>query len=209
MSRIPQSSSGALPNLVLASQSPRRKQILENVGLAFLVETPTAEEAHPNVEKVQEVTLQNSYDKAASILSRFASPKDIALGADTLVVIDNHVIGKPENKEGVLETLRKLSGRTHEVVTGLTLLSPHYGCRKSVTLSRVTFRSLEASEIEEYAQTKEPYDKAGSYAVQGLGTLFISEIKGSYTNVMGLPVETLLPELSKLTGISPYQWFLK
>ncbi len=198
-----------LPRIILSSTSPRRRQLLENLGLPFIIMTPNAEEATPEAHEVAHVTKTNSLLKAQSVADHLSDPKDIVVSADTLVVIEGEVLEKPRSPSEAREMLEKLSGRTHEVTTGLTLLSKHYGCRQSETVSRVTLRRLTQEEMEEYISTPEPYDKAGGYAVQGLGTLFIDHIDGSYTNVMGLPIETLLRELGALTPFPLKLWFMK
>lgn len=197
-----------LPVLHLASQSPRRRQLLESVGLPFIVTLPTTDEEHPDAPSIELVTVKNSHAKASSIIARISNPQDIALGADTLVLLDDQVMGKPRDAQDAAAILKKLSGRTQTVVTGLTLLSSHYGRRDAVVKSAVTFRALSDREINDYTRTREPYDKAGAYAVQGIGALFIERIEGSYTNVMGLPIETVMKELSALTSIPIYEWFL-
>lgn len=196
-----------LPLLHLASQSPRRKQLLEALGLGFRVVLPTASEVHPEVSSVEAITLQNALDKATSIKNELADPTDIALGADTLVVLGPNVLGKPMDATHAAEMLRRLSGRTQMVVTGIALFSPQFGTRKAATKSYVTFRKLTDDEILNYCATREPYDKAGAYAVQGMGALFIESIEGSYTNVMGLPIESLMVELSSLSKIPVHHWF--
>jgi len=197
-----------LPPLVLASVSPRRRQLLENLGLPFIVEKPTAEEEMPEASRVEAVTQANSLLKARSVCETLADPSAIVVGADTLVVIEGRVLGKPAGKDEARAMLEALSGRTHEVTTGLTLYSRELGVRQSATVSRVTFRALTVPEREDYLSTREPYDKAGSYAVQGMGALFIDGIAGSYTNVMGLPIETFLSELGKLSPFPLSRWFL-
>lgn len=197
-----------LPDLILASQSPRREQLLTSLGIPFTVENPDAEEESASAARAREITSLNALKKAKSVLPRLKDPSGIIIGADTLVVFGNEAIGKPKDARGVHSILRKLSGMTHEVVTGLTLLSPRFGCRESVVTSRVSFKVITDKEIEDYSVTKEPYDKAGAYAVQGLGMLFINRIEGSYTNVMGLPLETFLRELQALTEIPIHHWFL-
>ena len=195
------------PSLFLASQSPRRKQILEGLGLKFRVLIPPAEEAHPDAASVEKVTQQNASLKASSVLEMLKAPTDIVIGADTLVVLGDEVLGKPKDAAGVHSMLSRLSGATHTVFTGLSLLSPKYGQRTSATKSLVTFRKITESEMDRYAGLVEPYDKAGSYAVQGVSCLFIEKIEGSYTNVMGLPSETFLKELEALTKISVFDFF--
>jgi septum formation protein len=196
--------------LILASQSPRRKQILESVGLACQVELPTSEEQHPHPgETLDHIMETNALEKALSVAKRFPEAKNVIVGADTLVILDGEALGKPTDKKSALKMLRKLSGRTHEVITGLALVSETFGNRTSAHRSQVTFHELAPTEIEAYANIAEPYDKAGSYAVQGVGALFIARIDGSYTNVMGLPVEGLLRELASLTGQPVFDFFPK
>ena len=195
------------PLIVLGSESPRRQQLLQALGLAFTVEKPTAEEEGACAKTIDEMTCRNAMKKARSITSRLTDPRSIIIGADTLVVKGDEALGKPKDYEAALTMLRKLSGQTHEVVTGLALLSPVFGSRQCAVRTQVTFRLLSDRELESYATTREPYDKAGAYGAQGLGMLFISEIKGSYTNVVGLPLEKLLTELEALTKIPIYQWF--
>jgi septum formation protein len=197
-----------LPNLYLASQSPRRRQILESLEIPFKIVLPTSEEITPTVVSIENGIVENARAKAASVLS--ALPKNqsaIVIGADTLVVLKNRVMGKPSNAREVFEMLEELSGATHEVITGLALLSTAHGERVAFAKSSVTFKSLSKDLIQQYANTREPYDKAGSYAVQGLGAIFIEKISGSYTNVMGFPLELFLQELSQLVPFPLTQWF--
>jgi septum formation protein len=195
--------------LILASQSPRRRQLLESLDMVFRVERPDSEEITPDGERVDHVMESNALAKAQSVVSCARDPEEIIIGADTLVILDGEALGKPKDKRAALKTLKKLSGRTHEVLTGLALISERFGTRTSVHRSQVTFHELAPAEIEAYCDIVEPYDKAGSYAVQGAGALFISKIEGSYTNVMGLPIEGLLKELSELTGRAVFEFFSK
>lgn len=197
-----------LPPLFLASESPRRRQILESVGLKFRILTASTEEKHPSTKDVRQIICENSIAKAHAIRPLLTESAAVVIAADTLVVLENIVLGKPKSQEHAREMLHSLSGKTQTVLTGLTLYSSAGKERTSVAESQVAFRKLENKDIEEYLQTKEPYDKAGAYAVQGLGALFIEKISGSYTNVMGLPIELLLRELALLTETKPYQWFL-
>ncbi len=195
-----------LPVLHLASQSPRRKQLLEAIGIAFKAHLPKGvEELHPAADEVDSVMIANARAKARSISIERA--EDVALGADTLVCLNNEVLGKPRDPKHATEILQKLSGKTQTVVTGLYLYSKKFGERSCLVKSEVTFKRLSADEISQYTQTREPYDKAGAYAVQGVGALFIEKIEGSYTNVMGLPIEAVMTELSALTHIPIFEWF--
>ncbi len=195
--------------LVLGSQSPRRRQLLETLDLAFRVEIPEDNEKDANEKNVDEITAENAYVKASGILSRLQNADEVALGADTLVVLGSEVLGKPKDRADALKTLSKLSGKTHRVVTGICLISPRGGSRRATDSSFVTFRKITDQELEQYANIAEPYDKAGAYAVQGAGALFIDKIEGSYTNVMGLPIELLMKEISSLLGISVFDLFAK
>lgn len=210
-----------IPPIVLASRSPRRRQLMEALGISFRVEPPKVSEELASSKNVDSVAMTNASTKAKGVFpktsSRYvsilqsggqiSSEADIILGADTLVVLDHEVLGKPRGKEDVIRSLAKLSGRTHLVVTGICLLSKHFGIRQAFARSHVQFRTLSEEEIAAYSTLEEPYDKAGAYAVQGMGALFIKEISGSYTNVMGLPIELLLAELLEFTRIPISEWF--
>lgn len=197
-----------LPSLVLVSQSPRRKQILESLDIPFKSLNPKdTEEIHPTSHTVNEITRVNATKKAKSLLSDF-SKDTVLIGCDTLVVLAESVLGKPKDKDEVFSTLKLLSGKTHTVVSGLSLVSEKYGTQEWNATTQVIFRKISDEEIKRYAETKEPYDKAGAYAVQGMGTVFIEKIIGSYTNVMGFPLELFLQELPGYTKIPLYQWFL-
>lgn len=177
------------------------------MGLPFCVTLPQAEEQHPEVKSIEQGTIANARVKATSILEQLPRPTDIALGADTLVVLGTAVLGKPKDEADAIRILGLLSGKIQTVYTGIHLVSPHYGKREAVVTSEVHFKKMTAEEIRAYAKTREPYDKAGAYAVQGLGALFIEKIVGSYTNVMGLPIEAVMNELTALTKIPIYEWF--
>jgi septum formation protein len=197
----------SLPRLLLASTSPRRRQILESLNIPFEAVEPQGDEATAHAGNVEDVTMENSLLKAKSGALWIKNELDILIGSDTLVVLGSQVMGKPKSRDEVVEMLTRLSGNWHRVVTGLALVSQKFGETKSFDTSEIKFRNLSAEEIQSYAETREPYDKAGSYAVQGLGALFIEKIEGSYTNVMGFPIEKFLKELSSLTQISLKEWF--
>ncbi|NBX93521.1 MAG: septum formation protein Maf [Proteobacteria bacterium] len=197
-----------LPKLYLASASPRRKQILESLGLTFEVIQPRTNEIDPPSSSVDEGVIHNARVKADAGLKMMTSQPAIIIAADTLVVLENNVLGKPSDSAEAITMLSQLSGKKHRVVTGLVLRDSSGHERVSAVSSYVKFRKLSLTEIKEYTLTKEPYDKAGSYAIQGLGAVFIDEIQGSYTNIMGFPVEHFLKELPLLTQIPAYQWFL-
>jgi septum formation protein len=192
--------------LLLASVSPRRRLLLEAMGLNFKVKSPITDELDATAVTVESIVVENALRKARSLKGELESDS-IIIGADTLVLCDGKVLSKPTSKDDAGQMLRHLSGRRHYVLTGVALVSHKWGERTSLTQSSVIFRQLPQAEIEKYLLTEEPYDKAGSYAIQGLGSIFIDRIEGSYTNVVGLPVEQLLRDIEALTGVSVFEWF--
>lgn len=173
--------------LILASESPRRIELLRLMGLDFEVMPSSIEEMPQKGESPVEHVLGLSRQKANAISSRY--PDVWILGADTIVVINGEMMGKPAHASEAREMLARLSGREHYVHTGFTI------ARKTadvllgdVVTSSVLFKNISEEEINWYVRTEEPYDKAGGYAVQGAGAMFIREIHGSYTNVIGLPL---------------------
>jgi septum formation protein len=186
--------------LILASASPRREELLSRAGIAFRVIPAEVNEEIAGNESPEEHVLRLSGEKAASVAGLY--PDAWVLGADTVVIIDGEILGKPARREDAREMMRKLSGKTHRVVTGFTLLkaTSQHKVSRAVTTA-VTFRELAAEEIEWYIATDEPYDKAGGYAVQGQAALFIREIRGSHTNVIGLPVCEVAEALRELGAI--------
>lgn len=193
------------PQLVLASQSPRRRQILEALGLPFTVLPSGAEEKSGSSREVAAIVMNNAFAKAQEVVAKVAKDS-LVIGADTVVVLDEAVLGKPVDADDARRMLKALSGRPHAVVTGMALVSARYGERRSCVRTEIRFRTLTVPEIENYLLSKEPFDKAGSYGIQGLASLFINRIDGSYTNVMGLPIEQLLKDLEALTSIPPWKW---
>lgn len=196
-----------LPPLFLASTSPRRRQLMQALGLNFEVIRCEIDEKHPEIVTLSEVIRENARGKAQAGVRTLGDRKGLVISADTLVAIDNRVLTKPVDRADAVAMLSLLSGRTHTVMTGVALALPEKPLHAFVETSQVTFRKLSPQEIESYADTREPYDKAGAYAVQGLSCLFIAKIDGSYTNVMGLPMERLLREMESYTGISVFRWF--
>ena len=183
--------------LILASQSPRRKYLLEQAGLDFSIIPSDIDESVVPLEAPVDYVRKLAEIKAGDIADRY--PYNWVLGADTIVLIDDEILGKPESKAGALAMLQKLNGRTHQVYTGYSLICKSKNRVISKTIiTDVLFKTLTDHELEWYINTPEPFDKAGSYAIQGLGTFLVKSISGSYTNVVGLPVceviETLLAE---------------
>lgn len=173
--------------LILASQSPRRKYLLEQAGIRFAVEPADIEEKMLGSESPEAYVKRLSMEKARFVASRH--PDAWILGADTVVVIDDKILEKPDSIDHAAAMLKRLSNRVHTVYTGFTLCCENEG--KTVTraiTTEVKFKELSDQEIQWYVGTDEPFDKAGAYAIQGLGTFLVKGINGSYTNVVGLPV---------------------
>lgn len=181
--------------IILASQSPRRRELMEKITSGFVVQVSAADEnlapGTPPEEAVQQLALR----KAQAVLAQQENPAGcIVIGADTVVAIDGQILGKPRSREECLSMLEQLSGREHVVYTGVALLQ---GERQRIfrEAARVEFWPLTPAEIQWYAGTPEPYDKAGGYGIQGLGSLLVKGIAGDYFTVMGLPVSRLWREL--------------
>ncbi len=184
-----------LPSLVLASASPRRRELLLGLGLAFTIRPADLDETPLPNEQPGPYVLRLARAKAAAVVQ----PGEIALAADTVVVLDGELLGKPTDAQDAERMLAKIAGREHQVYTGVALhhaAEPALREVSSLTLSKVRMAPLDAETIRWYVSTGEPMDKAGSYAVQGLGALFVESIDGNYTNVVGLP----LPAVRRLFG---------
>jgi len=196
------------PRIVLASRSERRRELLTLVGAHFdcfpveVDESPLPDErAEPHVLRLAEAKARAALERGGA---RPLEDHAVYLGADTVVTIDREILGKPVHAENAVRMLRRLSGRVHEVWTGLSLVHPQDG--RAVTQavrSIVKFAPLDAPEIERYVATGEPLDKAGGYAVQGHGALYVEAIEGSYSNVVGLPLSHLKQALKLLSGCQP------
>ena len=175
-----------MTKLILASGSPRRADLLRQLGLSFSVVVPSVDEMPRRNENSLKYVERMAKDKNAEIRKRLASV-DLVLSADTVVVYQSRILGKPKSKTEGLSMLRLLSERTHKVITGVALTTKTQK-KFCFVETKVKFRRLSDKEIQAYWMTKEPKDKAGSYAIQGLGALFVSRIEGSYSNVVGLPL---------------------
>jgi septum formation protein len=182
-------------SLVLASGSPRRAELLRQLGLEFKIIASDVPEIHHEDLTAVEVSQINAYRKARAVAKQL--PDALVLGADTLVYLDDRLFGKPATLEEAYEMLEKLQGRTHEVVTALCLLHLREH-RQKVCAERtaVTFRPLDAPKIRRYLNRVNPLDKAGAYAIQEEGDLIVEKISGSYSNVVGLPMERLNLEMN-------------
>ena len=173
-------------DIVLASASPRRQELLQLMGLDFIVRTaPHDETMNPFANPMDEVA-RVSQIKAQAVYP-LCHEEDIVVAADTIVVIDGRELGKPHTQQDAFDMLSLLSGRTHEVVTVLSVCRGERTESEAV-VTRVTFRALTDEEIRAYIATGEPMDKAGSYGIQGYGAMFVSRIEGDYFSVMGLPL---------------------
>jgi septum formation protein len=170
--------------LVLASQSPRRKDLLSAAGLTFTVRVPEIPEVRRVGESPRDYVERLAREKALAVA---ANPGEIILAADTTVVVDDEVLEKPSSPGDAVRMLRLLSGREHEVMTGVCLRSPG-ALASGVEVTRVRFVPLTEDEIAGYVASGEPMDKAGAYAIQGLASKFIDRVEGCYFNVVGLPV---------------------
>jgi septum formation protein len=186
---------------ILASISPRRQELLRSVGLKFKIIPAHVNEEYLEGETPREHVRRLSQDKAMAIARK--NPSALVLGADTIVVIDSLILGKPKNKKQAREMLTRLSDREHEVFTGFTIAHDATKVYKTkVIKSSVLFKKISPKEMEWYVSCDEPYDKAGGYAVQGKGASFIKSIRGSYTNVIGLPLCEVMEELKNLKALN-------
>lgn len=176
--------------LVLASASPRRQELLARLGLPFAVQPSHIPELHPPGPPARALAAV-ALDKARAVARQWTGGPAVILGADTEVVIDGRYLGKPRDAADAIRILSELSGRTHEVITGVALVEAPPGREETAAVTtRVTMAAATREEIAAYVATGEPFDKAGGYAVQGLGARLVARIDGCLTNVVGLPVET-------------------
>ena len=187
--------------IVLASQSPRRKELLGRMGLEFVTQASKIDESAFDGLAARELVATLSREKAQWI-ARQLDGETLVIGADTVVVRDGAALGKPKDAEDAVAMLLSLSGRDHQVCTGVTV------CRGDRVLTQVeetqvTFRELTEAEVRQYVSTGEPMDKAGAYGIQGLGGLLVEGIRGDYFNVVGLPV-CLVGQLLARFGVDPF-----
>ena len=184
--------------IVLASNSPRRKELLSGLNLEYTVRVlPDIDESYPDTLKGEEIPMYISREKAEAYRNSMAED-ELIITADTVVCINEKVLGKPRTLEETKEMLRELSGKTHQVITGVCLMTRDLQRTFSAT-TQVTFDVLTEDEIEFYVEKFRPLDKAGAYGVQEwIGFVGVSRLEGSYFNVMGLPVQRLYQELKKL-----------
>lgn len=175
-----------MPSIILASASPRRSELLTQMGVPFIVQPAHIDESTRASEAPGDYVERLAREKALAVSAHF--PGKWVLGSDTSVVLDAEVLGKPSNQSDAEAMLARLSGKTHQVMTGIALARDDR-CESRLVTTEVCFRVLSKSEITAYAASGEPMDKAGSYGIQGLGGIFVKEIKGSYSAVVGLPLQ--------------------
>ena len=183
-----------LPPLILASASPRRAELLRLLDIEFRVVPSEASELHDDQFTASEIAQLNAYRKARAVAKKF--PDALVIGSDTLVYLGTKLFGKPASQEEAYRMLKELAGQMHQVVTGICLM--HLRSHRERTFSDITevrFRPLKPAHIQHYLAQMNPLDKAGAYAIQDGGELIIEEISGSFSNVVGLPVERLRQEL--------------
>lgn len=188
-------------NIILASASPRRKEILENASVKFEVMASSIEELTLDGESPCQMVMRLAFEKGMDIASR--QKNDLIISADTIVVIDNTVLGKPKNEIEARKMITTLSGRTHQVITGISLINLDNN-KKIIdyVISNVKFKNLSEEDINDYIRTKESLDKAGAYGIQGYGALLVDEIQGDYFNIVGLPISRLSDLLKKHFNIN-------
>lgn len=181
-------------SLILASASPRRRELLEQAGVAFSVIPSNADEQVLTAEAPEDYALRVAKAKAQDVANKH--PAHWVLGADTIVVVDDLILGKPKDTADGQRMLRLLSGRRHQVMTAFVLTAANgQEYKRQIVTTTVIFKSLTDEQIQEYLATGEPFDKAGAYAVQGIGAALVEKVEGSYTNVVGLPIDEVLEAL--------------
>ncbi len=182
--------------LILASSSPRRKELLQQIGLKFIVDSINGEESLDTDLEPHEQVKKMSAAKANFVASRY--PDSLILAADTIGVLDGKILGKPLNPEAAKEMLQAMSGRPHKVITGYTVLDTASKNSISNTVETLVYiKHLSVQEIDNYVTTGEPLDKAGAYGIQGKGALIVERIEGDYFNVVGLPLFALAESLKE------------
>ena len=185
-----------VPPIILASASPRRREILEKTGLPFRVVASDYDEDDHEIADPRACARLLSRKKAESVAERYRNA--LVLGADTLIFFRNRIVGKPRDKKDAAAMLAMLSGATHTVITGYTLIDGRSGKRLSRSeATEVTIIKMTKGEIARYIDTGEPLDKAGAYGIQGIGAAFVKRIEGDYFNVMGLPYCSLVESLKR------------
>jgi septum formation protein len=196
------------PELILASSSPRRQELLREIGIPFQVHAANINEDQIAGERPIKYALRLAREKAQAVAAQY--PQSYVLGADTIVVIDGDVLGKPKDHADAARMLRLLSGRAHEVTTAVSLITPSLIAQFTIapgtlaetraSTTKVYFREIAEAEIQQYVAGGEPMDKAGAYAIQGGASRWTDRIEGEFSNVVGLPL-SLVTEMLKITGL--------
>lgn len=184
-----------MKKIILASNSPRRKELMQYLNLEFEIIPSDIEEVIDPKAEHEDLVMDLAFQKAYSIFKEYKDA--IVIGFDTLVVIDDYVLGKPKDEEEAKMFLNILSGNNHRVVTGCSILTAGYS-KSFYSDAIVSFAKLTEQEIEDYVKTKEPMDKAGAYGIQGYGAKFVTGINGDYFTIVGFPISKLYQELKKL-----------
>lgn len=186
--------------IILASQSPRRKELLAKHNIPFTVLVTDADETVTEDMTPAQLVEELSYRKAVSAAKQFPHEEVFIVAADTVVALENEIFGKPVDAEDAFSMLTKLSGKSHSVFTGVTLATVEQGevsYQTKVCETKVYFKCLTEEDIREYIATQECFDKAGSYAIQGIASKFVEKIEGDFDNVVGLPVEAILEDIKQ------------
>ena len=176
--------------IILASASPRRKEILQNTKLKFDIEKSDIEEVVLENESPEDMVVRLAYEKAFDVAKR--NTDRLVIGADTIVALDDEVLGKPKDQKEAYQMIKRLSNKTHKVITGISLINlKENKIIKDYVVSLVTFKDLSEDSIKDYINTNESLDKAGAYGIQGYGALLVKNIQGDYFNIVGLPISRL------------------
>lgn len=182
--------------MILASKSPRRKEILENIGFNLVIKSEDIEEVSDKVEVVEKIK-DIAYKKVEAVAKKY--PNEYVVGADTIVEVDGDIIGKPKDEEEAKKILQRLSSRSHNVITAFSFINKSKDiCIKDVAITKVYFKELSPEMIEWYIASKEPMDKAGAYGIQDKGSIFVEKIEGDFFTVMGFPIERFMERLNEL-----------
>lgn len=185
--------------MILASKSPRRKEILENIGFNLKIKSEEVEEISDKLE-ITEKIMEIAYKKVEAVAYKF--PDEYVVGADTIVELNGEIIGKPKDEKEAFKILKNLSGKTHNVITAYSFINKSKNILiQDYSITKVFFKDLSDEMINWYISTKEPMDKAGAYGIQEKGSIFVEKIEGDFFTVMGFPIEKFMTRLLKL-GIS-------
>lgn len=192
--------------VVLASGSPRRRQFLSELGIEFEVRTDSSAEPKPEQGEVPaEFACRCALAKTQAVHAASSDTNAVFIGADTIVVLDNEIMGKPDDEQHALSMLKRLSGATHNVITATALIFPNGDVDTYAVKTQVTMKQYDDDALLAYIHTGEPDDKAGAYAIQGIGSFLVESICGSWSNVVGLPVTELLERLTAKQIIAPWR----